>query len=196
MTRQPERNETNAARQARLRERRKAQGFKRVSVWLSPDQVDRMERQGGEPWLGRIVKQLLESAVVEPTRPPAKQVALFVVPDLENGNGCRFEPEPAQVAPGENGQPTSDKAALFQDAKRLRAVGVLTPIFWTLKSRYLKTPMIPFAVGATAARTQLGSDNPTRNESACACRPDRGTGPSVDRHRRSPDTRTTQPPLL
>ncbi len=69
MTRQPERNETNAARQARLRERRKAQGFKRVSVWLSPDQVDRMERQGGEPWLGRIVKQLLESAVVEPARP-------------------------------------------------------------------------------------------------------------------------------
>ena len=124
MTRQPERNETNAARQARLRERRKAQGFKRVSVWLSPDQVDRMERQGGEPWLGRIVKQLLESAVVEPTRPPAKQVALFVVPDLENGNGCRFEPEPAQVAPGENGQPTSDKAALFQDAERLRAAGL------------------------------------------------------------------------
>jgi len=74
--RKPENNETNAARQARLRERRKAQGFKRVSVWLSPDQVDRMERQGGEPWLGRIVKQLLESAVAEPARPPAKQVGV------------------------------------------------------------------------------------------------------------------------
>ena len=54
--RKPENNETNAARQARLRERRKAQGFRRVSVWLSPDQVDRMERQGGEPWRG-IAKQ-------------------------------------------------------------------------------------------------------------------------------------------
>ena len=35
-----------------------------------------MERQGGEPWLGRIVKQLLESAVAEPARPPAKQVGV------------------------------------------------------------------------------------------------------------------------
>ncbi len=121
MTRQPERNETNAARQARLRERRKAQGFKRVSIWLSPDQVDRMERQGGEPWLGRIVKQLLESAVVEPARPPAKQVARFAVPNPEKGNGCRLAQEPARV---ESGQPISGKAALFQDAERLRAVGL------------------------------------------------------------------------
>lgn len=54
--------------------------------------------------------------------------------------------------------------------------------------------MIPFAVGSTAARTQLGSDNPTRNESAGACRPDRGTGPSVDRHRRSRGIRINQLP--
>ena len=120
--RKPENNETNAARQARLRERRKEQGFKRVSVWLSPDQVDRMERQGGEPWLGRIVKQLLESAVAEPARPLAKQVALFVVPDPEIRNGCVFEP--ARVAPGESGLPSNGKAALFQDAERLRVQGL------------------------------------------------------------------------
>ena len=118
--RRPERNETNAARQARLRERRKEQGFKRISVWLSPDQVARLERLGGEPWLGRIVKQLLlESAVAEPARPPAKQVALFTVPDPEIRNRCVFEP--ARV---ESGQPTNGKAALFHDAEQLRAQGL------------------------------------------------------------------------
>ena len=112
--RKPENNETNAARQARLRERRKAQGFRRVSVWLSPDQVDRMERQGGEPWLGRIVKQLLESAVVEPARPLA-----LVVPDPENGRVCQFEPEPAATPVSDNA-----KAALFRGAEQLRAQGL------------------------------------------------------------------------
>ena len=119
--RKPENNETNAARQARLRERRKAAGFKRVSLWLSPEQVDSLERLGGEPWLGSKVKQLLDNAVsAEPARPPAaKQVALFRVPDPdpENGNGCRFEA-------GESGQPTNPKAALFQDAELLRAQGL------------------------------------------------------------------------
>ncbi len=118
--RKPENNETNAARQRRLREARKAAGYKRVSIWLSPDQVDSLERLGGEPWLGTRVKQLLESAVAEPARPTvAKQVALFVVPDPdpEKRPGCEYET-------GENGQPTSDKAALFQDAERLRAAGL------------------------------------------------------------------------
>ena len=100
--RRPERNETNAARQRRLREARKAAGYKRVSIWLSPDQVDRMERHGGELWLGTTVKQLLESAVSEPARPPAKQVALFLVPDPENGRVCQFEPEPAATAVSDN----------------------------------------------------------------------------------------------
>ena len=113
--RKPENNETNAARQARLRERRKAAGFKRITLWLSPDQVDSLERLGGEPWLGTRVKQLLDNAVSA----PAKPVALFLVPDPdpENGNGCRFEA-------GESGQPTNPKAALFQDAERLRAQGL------------------------------------------------------------------------
>ena len=119
--RKPENNETNAARQARLRERRKAAGFKRITLWLSPEQVDSLERLGGEPWLGTRVKQLLDNAVsAEPARPPvAKSVALFLVPapDPENGNGCRFEA-------GESGQPTNPKAALFQDAEQLRAQGL------------------------------------------------------------------------
>ena len=116
--RKPENNETNAARQARLRERRKEQGFKRVSIWLSPDQVDSLERLGGEPWLGTRVKQLLESAVSEPARPPAKQVALFLVPDPEIRNGCVFEPEPAAT-------PVSDNApALWREADSLNKAGL------------------------------------------------------------------------
>jgi hypothetical protein len=116
--RKPENNETNAARQRRLREHRKELGFKRVSIWLSPDQVDRMERLGGEPWLGTRVKQLLESAVSEPARPPAKQVALFLVPDPEIRNGCVFEPEPAAA-------PVSDNApALWREADSLNKAGL------------------------------------------------------------------------
>ena len=111
--RKPENNETNAARQARLRERRKAQGFRRVSVWLSPDQVDSLERLGGEPWLGTRVKQLLESAVAEPARPLA-----LVVPDPENGRVCQFEPEPAAA-------PVSDNApALWREADSLNKAGL------------------------------------------------------------------------
>lgn len=117
--RKPENNETNAARQARLRERRKELGYRRVSVWLSPDQVDRMERLGGEPWLGTRVKQLLESAVAEPARPPvAKQVALFVVPDPENGRVCQFEPEPAATAVSDNAP------ALWREADSLNKAGL------------------------------------------------------------------------
>ena len=116
--RKPENNETNAARQARLRERRKELGFKRVSIWLSPEQVDSLERLGGEPWLGTRVKQLLESAVSEPARPPAKQVALFLVPDPEIRNGCVFEPEPAAT-------PVSDNApALWREADSLNKAGL------------------------------------------------------------------------
>ena len=64
--RKPENHETNAARQARLRERRKELGYRRVSLWLSPEQVDSLERQGGEPWLGSKVKQLLDNTVSAP----------------------------------------------------------------------------------------------------------------------------------
>jgi hypothetical protein len=108
--RKPENNETNAARQARLRERRKAQGFKRVSLWLSPEQVDSLERLGGEPWLGRTLKELLTGAVSERQR-TAKQAALFVVPDKVPDT----EPD--------SGQPT-DKAALWREAEQLRQQGL------------------------------------------------------------------------
>ena len=49
-----------------------------MSVWLSPEQVDRLETLGGEPWLGRTVKALLARAVAEPAR--IQQAALFDAP--------------------------------------------------------------------------------------------------------------------
>ena len=73
--------------------------------------MDCLERLGGEPWLGRIVKQLLESAVSEPPRPPVKQVALFVVPDRVLDTETN------------RGQPT-EKEALLAEAKQLQAQGL------------------------------------------------------------------------
>lgn len=66
MTRKPECSATNAARQARLRERRKAEGYRRIGIWLSPEQVNALERLGGEIWLGRTCRELLESAIPAP----------------------------------------------------------------------------------------------------------------------------------
>ncbi len=59
----PEPSATNAPRQRRLRERRKAEGWRRVSVWLSPEQAGRLETLGGDAWLGRTVKTLLGDAM-------------------------------------------------------------------------------------------------------------------------------------
>jgi len=64
----PEPSATNAPRQARLRARRKADGWRRVSIWLSPEQVDRLETLGGDAWLGSTVKALLTRTVSEQGR--------------------------------------------------------------------------------------------------------------------------------
>ena len=102
MNRQPERSETNAARQARLRERRKELGFKRVTLWLSPEQIAALETLGGEPWLGARAKAFLGSAVSERAR-PGKQAGLFAVP-----------------AP----LPDNDRTALWREADSLNNGGV------------------------------------------------------------------------
>lgn len=81
----PEPSATNAPRQRRLRERRKADGWRRVTVWLSPEQVERLETLGGEPWLGRTVKTLLARSVAEPGR--GKQAALFDAGAVSDSRG-------------------------------------------------------------------------------------------------------------
>lgn len=53
---------TERVRQQRLRDRRKEQGWKRVTLWLTPDESDTLAALGDE-WLGRTVKALLADAM-------------------------------------------------------------------------------------------------------------------------------------
>jgi len=53
---------TERLRQARLRERRKSEGWRRVTVWLTPQEAATLETLGDE-WLGRTVKALLCEAM-------------------------------------------------------------------------------------------------------------------------------------
>ena len=99
--------DSDRIRQAQLRARRKEQGWKRVSIWLSPEHVARLETLGGERWLGRTVKELLTGAVSE-RQQPAKPAALLWVPEQVSDT----EPD--------SGQPT-DKKALLAEAEQLRA---------------------------------------------------------------------------
>ncbi len=111
--RKPERLETNRARQQRLRERRNAQGFKRITIWLSPEQVDTLESFGGEPWLGTTVKAFLESAMNDSQRAALGQGSLFE--NASNEPTVSDTPEPLH---------DTDKAALWAEADSLNASGL------------------------------------------------------------------------
>ena len=110
MNRKP--SATNAPRQARLRERRKAEGWRRITVWLSPEQAGRLETLGGDAWLGRTVKALLTRAVADPRKPPAPV------------SGSGGEPrEPATRGKAVFMTP-EDKAALMAEVDSLLAQGL------------------------------------------------------------------------
>ena len=89
----PEPSATNAPRQARLRARRKADGWRRVSVWLSPEQAGRLETLGGDAWLGRTVKALLARAVADPSKPPAPTVSDSSGEPATKGKAAFMTPE-------------------------------------------------------------------------------------------------------
>lgn len=86
-------------RQQKLRDRRKAQGWRRVSIWLSPEQAGRLERHGGDEWLGRTVKQLLGDALQEQQRRPTQAAPTVSdtqpapVPDTGKGKAAFMTPE-------------------------------------------------------------------------------------------------------
>ena len=80
-------------RQQRLRDRRRADGWRRVSIWLSPEQVARLARHGGAEGLGRTVKRLLAWA------DPA------LVADNALDDGARVADHPA-AAVSDNAPPT------------------------------------------------------------------------------------------
>ncbi len=100
-------------RQQKLRDRRKADGWRRITVWLNPEQAGRLETLGDD-WLGRTVKQLLGDALQErrpaPTvsdTPPAPVAALS-----DPGKG-----KAAFMAP-------ADKAALMREVDSLLSQGL------------------------------------------------------------------------
>lgn len=74
---------TERIRQQRLRDRRKAEGWKRVTVWLNPSEAATLETLGDE-WLGRTVKGLLFDAV-DRTRQP-QGAAVIPLPDPRADN--------------------------------------------------------------------------------------------------------------
>jgi len=98
-------------RQQKLRDRRKADGWRRITVWLSPDQAGRLETLGGDAWLGRTVKQLLGDALQE--RRPAPTVSdtrPAPLPDTGKGKAAFMTPEA--------------KAALMREVDSLLAQGL------------------------------------------------------------------------
>lgn len=83
----PNNKPTPAARerQKRLRDRRKAEGWRRITVWLSPEQVATLKTLGGDTWLGTTVKELLERGAT--TRRTPAQTALFDAPGPLSDSG-------------------------------------------------------------------------------------------------------------
>ena len=95
-------NEANADRQRRLRERRKADGWRRVSVWLPPEHAAMLETLGSD-WLTGTVRDLLDKRAAAKT---PQQATLFVAP----GPGATLS--------------GNDKAAHWQEADSLKKAGL------------------------------------------------------------------------
>jgi hypothetical protein len=74
-------------RQQRLREKRKEDGWRRVSIWLDPTEARTLESLGDE-WLGRTVKGLLSDAMAPKGQPQGNaQKPLDLGTDAVSGNG-------------------------------------------------------------------------------------------------------------
>ena len=116
----PEPSATNAPRQARLRDRRKAQGWRRITVWLSPEQAGRLETLGGDDWLGRTVKQLLGDALQErrpaPATPKVSDSTGEFSATVKKGDAIK-KPKAAFMTP-------EDKAALMAEVDSLLSQGL------------------------------------------------------------------------
>ncbi len=98
------------ARQQRLRERRKSDGWRRVSIWLDPTDARTLEGLGDE-WLGRTVKTLLFDAM---TGQPQGDARHQYAPEALSDNGGE--------ALSDNGSP--DYETVLAEAARLMALGM------------------------------------------------------------------------
>ena len=106
-------------RQQKLRDRRKAQGWRRITVWLSPEQAGRLETLGGDDWLGRTVKQLLGDALQErrpaPATPKVSDTRPAPVPKVSDT--AKTDKKRAFMTP-------EDKAALMAEVDSLLSQGL------------------------------------------------------------------------
>ena len=115
-------NPSDRERQQKLRDRRKAQGWRRITVWLSPEQAGRLETLGGDAWLGRTVKALLGRAVAEPRR--GKQSALFDAPGPVSDSGGEFSTTVKKGGAGDFPNAIKGDAAALVEADSLKAQGL------------------------------------------------------------------------
>ena len=98
-------------RQQKLRDRRKADGWRRITVWLNPEQAGRLETLGDD-WLGRTVKQLLGDALQERRPAPATPKVSDTTGDFSGAIKKAAFMTPA------------DKAALMAEVDSLLAQGL------------------------------------------------------------------------
>lgn len=119
----PEPATTNAPRQARLRERRKADGWRRVTLWLSPEQAERLAALGGNAWLGRTVKQLLGDAL-RPGADKAGDFSTSVKKAVTAVSGTAGDFSDAIKKPKAAFMTPEDKAALMVEVDSLLAQGL------------------------------------------------------------------------
>lgn len=112
-------NPGDRERQQLLRDRRKAQGWRRITVWLSPEQAGRLETLGGDDWLGRTVKQLLGDALQErrpaPATPKVSDTRPAPVPKVSDT--AKTDKKRAFMTP-------EDKAALMAEVDSLLSQGL------------------------------------------------------------------------
>lgn len=109
---------TERIRQQRLRDRRKEQGWKRITIWLNPSEAATLETLGDE-WLGRTVKGLLFEAVDRKGQPQAvpAPVAVYVPPES-------FALELAPVSDTGTETATSGPPDIMREVDSLRALGL------------------------------------------------------------------------
>jgi len=88
---------TERARQQRLRDRRREAGWRRLSIWLTPDEANTVEALGDE-WLGRAVKALLCDCMKARGQPLSPPIEPFVLtPDTVPDNTPDIMPEVVEL---------------------------------------------------------------------------------------------------
>lgn len=119
---------TERLRQARLRERRKAEGWRRVTLWLTPQEAATLESIGDDDWLGRTVKALLCESI-QCDRPQQGQPLVFPeipplppIPDPETFTLALMPERDLMAEPAS--LPDTEHSSLMAEVDSLLALGL------------------------------------------------------------------------